>query len=76
MAVHRSQPNTVKVEPSARKKEARRQLTGLSVKVSDGTDYGLQEILLPDVTLANAREALRKVPESLARAVIEERQTS
>ncbi len=76
MTVGRSQLNTVKVEPSARKQAARRQLTGLSVKVSDGTDYGLQETLLPDVSLADAREALKEVPESLAHAVIEERQTS
>ncbi len=76
MSSHPSEPNTLRVTPSARKANARQQLARLSVSWSDGTDYGLQAALLPDVTLAEAREALQALPHSLAEAVLEARQTS
>ncbi len=66
----------MRVTPSARNTNARQQLERLSVSWSEGTDHGLQEALLPDVTLAEAREVLKALPHSLAASVLEARQAS
>lgn len=64
------------IHPSARKIRAGQALQRLAVAVSDGAEYGLEDAVLPHATLADARRALQDVPDSLAKAVIEERQSS
>lgn len=66
----------VPVQPSARKVRARRELQRLAVTVSDGTAYGLGEAVLPNVTLADARRALERLPKSLTQTILDERQIS
>jgi hypothetical protein len=72
--VSRTPSQTVSIQPSARKLAARGQLDRLALKMSDGHDYRLEEALLPGVTLAQAREALKAVPGSLAQVAVDERQ--
>jgi hypothetical protein len=48
----------------------------VSVAVSDGRGYGLQELLRPHVTLSHARAAWTRLPTSLAAVVIDEREHS
>lgn len=69
-----SQEKQTTAHPSARKLAALRQLGTLPVKLSDGSDYQLQEAIQPGVTLAEVREALKRVPGSLADLILEERQ--
>ena len=76
MSLPSSQLQPFEAKPSTRKLAARCQFQSLSVQISDATDYGLQETLLPNVVLSDAREALKNLPESLSQLVIEERQTS
>jgi len=71
-----AQSKVIEATPSARKLRARRQFEPLALRVSDGLDYGLHETLLPNITLAHAREALKAIPQSLSRSIIEERQIS
>lgn len=70
----RTPSQATSIKPSARKLAARGQLKRLDLKMSDGQDYRLEEALLPGVTLAQARQALKAVPGSLAQAVVDERQ--
>ena len=76
MSHESAQSKVIEATPSARKLRARQQFERLSLKVSDGLEYGLQEALLPNVGLTHAREALKALPQSLAQTVMEERQTS
>ena len=69
-----SQEKQTTAHPGARKLAALRQLGTLPVKLSDGSDYQLQEAIQPGVTLAEVREALKRVPGSLADLILEERQ--
>ncbi len=62
------------MKPSARKAAARGQLEQLGLKVSDGHDYRLEDALLPGVTSAEAREALKAVSGSMAEVIVDERQ--
>lgn len=64
----------VSIKPSTRKAAARGQLERLGLKASDGHDYRLEEALLPGVTSAEAREALKAVSGSLAQVIVDERQ--
>ena len=61
------------IKPSVRKAAVRGQLERLVLKVSAGHEYRLKEALLPGVTSAAAREALKAVSGSLAQTVIDER---
>ena len=65
---------SIPIQPSARKLAAQHRLSQLAVKLSDGSDYQLQDALLPEVTLTQVRDALKNIPEPLALAVIQERQ--
>ena len=64
----------VSIKPSARKAAARGQLERLGLKVSDGHDYRLEDALLPGITSAQAREALKAVSGSMADVIVDERQ--
>jgi hypothetical protein len=61
------------IAPSQRKLNAVAKLQRLPVKVSDGTDYNLQQYIIGGVTLAQVRQALSGIRGSLADAVIDER---
>lgn len=63
----------ISIKPSARKAAVRSQLERLGLKVSDGHDYRLEDALLPGITSAQAREALKDVSESLAQTIVDER---
>ena len=65
--------NSLDVKSSARKLMAQHVFAPLSVTVSDGHDYGLQDALLPHVTLVQARAAWTHLPTSLAAMVVDER---
>lgn len=68
--------NSLDVKSSARKLRAQHVFDSLSVTVSDGYDYGLQDVLLPHVTLVQARAAWTHLPTSLAAVVVDERDHS
>jgi hypothetical protein len=55
---------------SVRKLNALAKLQRFPVKVSDGTDYNLQQYILGGVTLAQVRQALSGIRGSLADSVI------
>lgn len=61
------------IAPSQRKLKALAKLRSLPAKLSDGTDYNLQQHILADVTLAQVRQGLSGIRGSLADAVIDER---
>lgn len=63
----------VPIKPSARKAAVRGQLERLGLKVSAGHKYRLEESLLPGITSAQAREALKAVSGSLAQTIVDER---
>lgn len=63
----------VPIKPSARKAAVRGLLKRLGLKVSAGHEYWLEEALLPSITSAQAREALKAVSGSLAQTVVDER---
>jgi hypothetical protein len=48
-------------------------LERLSLKVSDGHDYGLENVTLPGVTSAQAREAFKTLSGSLTQAIVDTR---
>ncbi len=50
MSAHPVGPEKLDVEPSSRKLMAEHAFDHVSVAVSDGRGYGLQELLRPDVT--------------------------
>lgn len=64
---------TVPIKPSARKAAVRGQLERLGLKVSAGHEYRLEDALLPGITSAQAREALKAVSGSLAQTIVDER---
>ena len=64
---------TPEIAPSQRKLNALAILQTMPVKVSDGTDYNLQQYIIGRVTLAQVRQALSGIRGSLADAVIDER---
>ena len=76
MSVHPVGPEKLDVEPSSRKLMAEHVFDHVSVAVSDGRGYGLQELLRPHVTLSHARAAWTRLPMSLAAVVIDEREHS
>ena len=76
MSVHPVGPEKLNVEPSSRKLMAEHVFDHVSVAVSDGRGYGLQELLRPHVTLSHARAAWTQLPTSLAAVVIDEREHS
>lgn len=61
------------VKPSARKAAVRGQLERLGLKVSAGHEYRLEDALLPGITSAQAREALKDVSGSMAQTIVDER---
>ena len=69
-------PEKLDVEPSRRKLTAEHVFDLVSVTVSDGRGYGLQDMLRPHVTLSHARAAWKRLPTSLAEVVIDEREHS
>ena len=66
MSVHPVGPEKLDVEPSRRKLMAEHVFDHVSVAVSDGRGYGLQELFRPHVTLSHARAAWTRHPMSLA----------
>ena len=71
-----SQPQSESVRSSARKLIALRQLEKLGLKTSDGSEYLPPGAAIPELTLAQVREALACIKEPLAQTVIEERRHS
>lgn len=71
-----SQPQSEAVRPSARKLAALRQAEKLGLKISDGSEYLTHGTTVPELTVAQVREALACIKEPLAQTVIEERQHS
>ena len=71
-----SQPQSEAVRSSARKLAALRQLEKLGLKTSDGSEYLPHGAAIPELTLAQVREALACIKEPLAQTVIEERRHS
>lgn len=67
---------SLSIQPSRRKRAALDQLSKLSVKLSDGSDYGLHKAVVPGVTVAQVRAALEAIPDPLAALVLDERQRS
>ena len=65
--------HAIVVKPSARKAATRESLSGLAIKLSDGSDYHLQDSLRPGATLLQVRDALRHIEEPLADVVTDER---
>lgn len=63
----------IPIKPSARKATVRGQLERLGLKVSAGHEYRLEDALLPGITSAQAREALKAVSGSLAQTIVDER---
>ena len=61
------------MKPSARKTAVRGQLERLGLKVSDGHDYRLEDALLPGITVAQARQAMKAVSGSMAEVIVDER---
>ena len=61
------------VAPSHRKLKALAKLQGLAAKLSDATDYNLEQYVLVDVTLDQVRQGLSDIRGSLADAVTDER---
>jgi hypothetical protein len=58
---------------SSRKRQGLKELREQGYPVSDGSEYGLQEHLRPDVTLEQVREGLASMQGSLAQEIIAER---
>jgi hypothetical protein len=76
MSAHPVGPEKLDVAPSRRKLMAEHVFDHVSVTVSDGRGYGLQDLLRPHVTLSHARAAWTRLPTSLAAVVINEREHS
>ncbi|MFQ5658412.1 MAG: hypothetical protein ACE5G5_12790 [Candidatus Methylomirabilales bacterium] len=70
------QHEPIRVQPSPRKLGALPHLLKLSLKLSDGYDYQLYEVILPGVTLKKVREELAVIQEPLSSTVVEEREHS
>lgn len=58
---------------SQRKLKGLAKLEGLAAKISDGTDYNLQQYILAEVTLEQVRRSLSDIRGSLADTVTDER---
>ena len=71
MSIEPQQGSTL--APSQRKLKGLARLHGLAAKLSDGTDYGLQQRILADVTLDQVRTGLSGIRGSLAETVSDER---
>ena len=65
--------NGPEITPSQRKLKALARLRGLAAKLTDGTDYNLQQHILADVTLDQMRKDLSGIRGSLVDTVIDER---
>lgn len=76
MAAYPAKPEDSVVKSTSRKLLSERLLAQVSVTVSDGRQYGLEENLRPSVTLSQARAAWKPLATSLAAAVIDEREHS
>ena len=76
MPPHPVGPEKLDVEPSHRKLAAEHLFDHVSVTVSDGRGYGLQDLLHPHVTLSHTRALWKPLPLSLAAVVIDEREHS
>lgn len=75
MATNPVKQKSLVVNPSSRKLNAAHLFERVVVTVSDGSEYGLHELVLPQATLSQARAAWRR-PTSLAATVISERDQS
>ena len=62
-----------KISAKPRKQQDLRALLQRGYPVSDGSDYGLEEWLIPGVTLEQVREGLASMRGSLAQTVSDER---
>jgi len=76
MAAYPPKSDDSVVKSTSRKLSSARLLAQVSVTVSDGREYGLEEKLRPSVTLSQARAAWKPLVTSLAAAVIDERERS
>lgn len=63
----------MRIPPSRRKQAAFPKLLKLGLKISDGTDYRLEEHVEFETTLADVRKALSIIKGSLSRAIVHER---
>lgn len=76
MATHSVKQKSLVVNPSSRKLNAAHLFERVAVTVSDGSEYGLHELVLPQATLSQARAAWKRRDPSLAAVVIDERDQS
>jgi len=76
MAAHPVRVEKLAVKSSGRKLMSAHLFEHVAVTVSDGGEYGLQEMLRPQVTLSHARAAWKWMGTSLAAVVVEEREHS
>lgn len=76
MAAHPVRLETLAVKSSGRKRTSTHLFEQVAVTISDGGEYGLQEMLRPQVTLSHARAAWTRMDTSLAAVVIDERDHS
>lgn len=76
MATHSVKQKSLVVNPSSRKLNAAQLFERVTVTVSDGSEYGLHELVLPQATLSQARAAWKRRDTSLAAVVIDERDQS
>ena len=77
MATHPVRLETPAVKSSRRKRTSAHLFEQVAVTISDGGEYGLQEMLRPQITLAHARAAwTQQMDRSLAAVVVDEREHS
>jgi hypothetical protein len=76
MSVPHARPNRREVELSNKKRNGASLFDHVSVVVSDGTEYGLEQMLQPLVTLSHARAIWKGPSLSLTATIIDERDHS
>lgn len=74
MATRPVKPETLAGESSSKKLKAAHLFEQVAVAVSDGSEYGLHELLRSQATLSQARAAWKPMNRSLAAVVIDERE--